>query len=331
MSPKSTFLLALSFVGILAIPQVSIPGRTYGDSRPAITDELIQNINSQESTWTAGHNNKFDGMTIGQAKSLLGSILGGPKPVVKNPVYDPKTLPASFDARDAWPNCPSVSLVRDQSACGSCWAFGSTEAFNDRYCIATQKTTIFSVTDVLGCCELTCGDGCDGGYPQMAWSYFKRYGVVTDSCYPYPFPACAHHVVSPNYPPCPSSDYSTPKCNKTCADGSDFSTDKIKATSTYGVTGEQNIMAELTKGPVTAAYTVYEDFLAYKSGVYQHLSGSELGGHAVEIIGYGTENGVKYWTVRNSWNPSWGDGGYFKILRGSDECGIEDEIVTGTA
>jgi len=166
----------------------------------------------------------------------------------------------------------------------------------------------------------------------MAWTYFKRTGVVTDTCYPYPFPACAHHVVSPDYPPCPADEYPSPKCDKTCKDGSDFSKDKIFATSTYGVTGETNIMAELSSnGPVTAAYTVYEDFLAYKSGVYQHVSGAELGGHAVEIIGYGTDNGVKYWTVKNSWNPSWGDNGFFKILRGADECGIESEIVTGIA
>jgi len=170
------------------------------------------------------------------------------------------------------------------------------------------------------------------GYPQMAWSYFKGTGVVPDTCYPYPFPACAHHVVSPDYQPCPSNEYNTPRCNKTCNDGTNFADDKIHAKSTYGITGEQNIMAELsTNGPVTAAYTVYEDFLTYKSGVYSHVSGSELGGHAVEIIGYGTLNGVKYWTVKNSWNPSWGDGGYFKILRGADECGIESEIVAGQA
>jgi cathepsin B len=292
---------------------------------------MIEEINSKQSTWVAGHNDKFDGMTIGQAKSLMGTILGGPKPIIMNPTSKTQA-PASFDARDQWPQCPSVSLVRDQSACGSCWAFGSTEAFNDRHCIATNDVTIFSVTDVLSCCGFTCGDGCDGGYPQMAWTYFKRTGAVTDSCYPYPFPACAHHVVSPIYPACPASEYSTPKCNKTCADGSDFNNDKIKATSTYAISGVQNIMTEIsTNGPVTASYTVYEDFLAYKSGVYQHVSGDELGGHAVEFIGYGTEDGVDYWIVKNSWNPSWGDNGYFKIIRGVDECGIESEIVAGHA
>lgn len=54
----------------------------------------------------------------------------------------------------------------------------------------------------------------------------------------------------------------------------------------------------------------------YHPGVYQYTSGSELGGHAVKIIGYGVENGVKYWLVANSWNPDWGDKGniFFRNL-----------------
>jgi len=82
-------------------------------------------------------------------------------------------------------------------------------------------------------------------------------------------------------------------------------------------------------GPVETAFTVYEDFLTYKSGVYHHTSGSELGGHAVKILGWGIENGDKYWYVANSWNPDWGDHGFFKIMRGTNECGIEGEVCAG--
>ena len=46
-------------------------------------------------------------------------------------------------------------------------------------------------------------------------------------------------------------------------------------------------------------------------GVYRHTSGSVLGGHAVKILGYGVENGEKYWLVANSWNPDWGDAGLY--------------------
>ena len=87
----------------------------------------------------------------------------------------------------------------------------------------------------------------------------------------------------------------------------------------------------MTYGPVEAAFTVYEDLLHYKSGVYQHVSGKVLGGHAVRMLGWGVENGTPYWLIANSWNTDWGDNGYFKIVRGQDECGIEDEINAGFA
>lgn len=87
----------------------------------------------------------------------------------------------------------------------------------------------------------------------------------------------------------------------------------------------------MTYGPVEAAFSVYADFEAYKSGVYQHTTGSYLGGHAIKILGWGSENGTPYWIVANSWNDSWGMSGYFYILRGSDECGIEDSVVAGHA
>lgn len=54
-----------------------------------------------------------------------------------------------------------------------------------------------------------------------------------------------------------------------------------------------------------------------------------MGGHAVKVLGYGVENGEKYWLCANSWNEEWGNQGYFKILRGDDECGIESEGVAG--
>lgn len=58
----------------------------------------------------------------------------------------------------------------------------------------------------------------------------------------------------------------------------------------------------------------------------QHVTGSYEGGHAIRIVGWGTEDGVAYWKVANSWNPYWGENGYFRILRGKNECGIEGQV-----
>lgn len=65
------------------------------------------------------------------------------------------------------------------------------------------------------------------------------------------------------------------------------------------------------------------------SGVYQHVTGAALGGHAIKILGWGVEEGTPYWLVANSWNTDWGNGGFFKILRGQDHCGIESSISAG--
>jgi cathepsin H len=63
----------------------------------------------------------------------------------------------------------------------------------------------------------------------------------------------------------------------------------------------------------------------YSSGVYiSSACGSTTMdvNHAVLAVGYGTENGNPYWLVKNSWSTEWGDQGYFKILRGKNQCGI---------
>ncbi|CAK9294014.1 unnamed protein product [Gordionus sp. m RMFG-2023] len=82
-------------------------------------------------------------------------------------------------------------------------------------------------------------------------------------------------------------------------------------------------------GPVEAALSIYEDFLQYKSGVYKHETGGFMGGHAIKIIGWGVDKETPYWLAVNSWNADWGDKGFFKILRGKDECGIESMIYAG--
>jgi len=85
----------------------------------------------------------------------------------------------------------------------------------------------------------------------------------------------------------------------------------------------------MTNGPVEASFSVYEDFETYLTGVYVHKTGAYLGGHAVKVIGWGVDNGTPYWTVANSWNADWGEKGFFRIIRGVNECGIEASIVAG--
>jgi len=302
-----------------------------------LSDEFIDYINSLNTTWQAGRN--FHQSTEHKfLKGLMGvhphsGLFAPPKKQIKL-----VSTPKEFDARKQWPECPSTSDIRDQGGCGSCWAFGAVEAMSDRICIHSkgQIKVRLSSQNLLTCCY-SCGMGCNGGYPGSAWDYWVRNGIVSggnygsEGCQPYTFVPCEHHVDG-DRPPCPSPD-GTPSCRKECQPtyGVDYKKDLFFGKDSYSVdSDEEQIKSEImTNGPVEGAFSVYADLLQYKKGVYQHVAGDFLGGHAIKILGWGVENGTPYWLIANSWNTDWGDNGYFKILRGEDHCGIESGIVAG--
>ena len=298
-----------------------------------LTQDLINYVNNEvKTTWKAGEN--FPGATKDFLKKICGlKLQDGLRDILRFKSYeDPvRDMPAEFDARKEWPHCPSIGEIRDQGSCGSCWAFGSAEAMTDRICIGSKGkvNARISTEDLVACCG-GCGFGCMGGDPLAAWTYFMDQGVVTggaynshQGCQPYEIAPCEHHV-NGTRGPCKEGD--TPRCHKTCESGYSLSyeQDKHYGKKAMALEGEEDMKKHIMEeGPITAAFNVFADFPSYKSGVYQHVTGQLLGGHAIKILGWGEENGVKYWLVANSWNTDWGNNGYFKILRGKDECGIE--------
>ncbi|XP_051234828.1 cathepsin B [Dicentrarchus labrax] len=303
-----------------------------------LSSEMINYINKLNTTWKAGHN--FHNVDYSYVRRLCGTMLKGPKLPVMVQYAGGMKLPEGFDSREQWPNCPTLKEIRDQGSCGSCWAFGAAEAISDRVCIhSNAKVSVeISSEDLLTCCD-SCGMGCNGGYPSAAWDFWTKEGLVSgglyDShvgCRPYTIPPCEHHV-NGSRPPCTGEGGDTPQCLNQCVAGytPSYKEDKHYGKTSYTVLSEvEQIQYEIYKnGPVEGAFTVYEDFVQYKSGVYQHVSGSAVGGHAIKILGWGKEGGVPYWLCANSWNTDWGDNGFFKFLRGSDHCGIESEIVAG--
>uniref|UniRef100_A0AAY4D2W0 Cathepsin B n=1 Tax=Denticeps clupeoides TaxID=299321 RepID=A0AAY4D2W0_9TELE len=303
---------------------------------PPLSHEMVYFINKANTTWKAGHN--FPNVDYSYVRKLCGTLLKGPKlPTMVQYAGDVK-LPENFDSRQNWPNCPTIKEIRDQGSCGSCWAFGAAEAISDRVCIHSNgKVSVeISSEDLLTCCE-SCGMGCNGGYPSAAWNFWNEEGLVSGGlyqshigCRPYSIEPCEHHV-NGSRPACTGEGGSTPDCVKKCEAGytPSYKEDKHFGKSSYQLPSDQtSIMSEIYKnGPVEAAFTVYEDFLLYKSGVYQHVSGEAVGGHAIKILGWGVEHGTPYWLAANSWNTDWGDNGFFKMLRGEDHCGIESEMV----
>jgi len=261
-------------------------------------------------------------------------------------------IPDSFDSETNWPECAKViGDIRDQSNCGCCWAFGAAEAASDRLCIATKGKVVLplSANEVCFCAS---ENGCGGGDIVSPWNFIAK-GVVTGGqyngtgplgsghCSDWSFPHCHHHgpqrddpYPAEGQPGCPSQ--TSPTCPKKC-DSAATGEHKEFAADQWGfegevlqVSGADNIaQAIMEGGPVETAFTVYDDFANYSGGIYTHKTGSMLGGHAVRIVGFGIDAGVKYWKVANSWNPFWGEKGYFRIIRGTNNCGIED-MVTGS-
>merc|ERR1712039_678236 len=115
-------------------------------------------------------------------------------------------------------------------------------------------------------------------------------------------------------PGCPSQ--TSPPGPKKCDAGAvaphnDFSADKYHFEGNIvTASGEEGIQkAIMAGGPMEVAFSVYSDFENYAGGIYHHVTGEQVGGHAVKVVGWGVENGD------------------FRIRRGTNEGGIEDQAV----
>ena len=211
-------------------------------------------------------------------------------------------LPKTWD----WRDFKIVSPVKAQQSCGSCWTFSTTGTFESHYAIATGKkgseVVLFSEKQLLDCADKYDNHGCSGGLPSHAFQYIYDNGYMLGEDYPYQPVA------------------------ETCK----YDKSKIKAATfgSYNITAydEHEMAAVIAKiGPVALSYKVVTGFRDYKSGVYTNTDcgkGPMDVNHAVQAVGYGTENGVAMWIVKNSWGADWGDQGYFKIRRNTNECAL---------
>ena len=187
--------------------------------------------------------------------------------------------------------------------------------------------------------------GCSGETLINTWQFLFRTGVPEDSCLNYgdeenpanlKFNLTIHEDISltcsdltgDSYDICPSSK----KRMISHRVGGYYFVPGVKNADITKSGSEYNIRKEIFKfGPCTSGMMVYEDFVNFQGdGIYEYDKKSEkVGGHAIVIIGWGEKGGKKYWIVRNSWGEEWGDNGYFKILRGSNHCEIEENCFVG--
>ena len=101
----------------------------------------------------------------------------------------------------------------------------------------------------------------------------------------------------------------------------------------YGlVSGEQDMMQEIyQRGPIACSISVPEALEEYTGGIYCDDTGDMDIVHAISVVGYGEEDGQKYWLVRNSWGEHWGEDGFFRVCRGTNNIAIESDCAWITA
>ena len=206
-----------------------------------------------------------------------------------------EVFPDLTDSTINWVEQGAVSPVKNQGACGSCWAFSTTGAVEGSYFIEGQYLEYFSEQQLVDCS--TNNAGCNGGLMDQAFEYIMTNPLMLESAYPYTAKdgKCAYDK---------SKGYGTVHGYK------DVTPDKTGAALRFALNSQ----------PVSVAVEADEAaFQFYHTGVVTVGCGDQLD-HGVLAVGYGTENGQDYFLVKNSWGPSWGDQGYLKIA--PDQCGI---------
>ncbi|KAK8805445.1 hypothetical protein WA158_002101 [Blastocystis sp. Blastoise] len=211
------------------------------------------------------------------------------------------TRPSHFD----WRARGATGRVKDQSVCGSCWAFGTVGVLEGQYFLKYGEMLDLSEQNLVDCSWYYGNNGCDGGEDFRAYDWMlKNGGIMTAADY---------------------GNYLS--VDGVCHYEPEKATVKITGYKLVEPYNEDAVMdALLNVGPLSIGINAgVRTFSFYDSGVYNDpdcTSALEDINHAVLLVGYGTEDGQDYWIVKNSWSTYWGEEGYVKIARKNNICGV---------
>ncbi|KAJ8770733.1 hypothetical protein K2173_021380 [Erythroxylum novogranatense] len=272
--------------------------------------KFIDDHNSKNSTYKLGLN-RFADLTNEEYRStFLGTRTDAKRRVMKSKIPRNRyvvnagdKLPVSVD----WRVKGAVSAVKDQGTCGSCWAFSTVAAVEGINKIVTGELLSLSEQELVDC-DRTYNSGCDGGLMDYAFKFImENGGMDTDQDYPYLG--------------------ASRECDSAKKNAKVVTIDGYEDVIPYN---EKALQKVVSHQPVSVAIEAGGMALQfYQSGVFTGECGTALD-HGVVIVGYGTENGVDYWIVKNSWGRSWGEDGYIRIERNlvdtrTGKCGIAME------
>jgi cathepsin L len=259
--------------------------------------DIVREHNAKNSDYQMSYTGPFAAMTNEEYKQTLGykpENTWGSLPRLGEHVAT--EAPTSVD----WTTKGAVTPVKNQGQCGSCWAFSTTGSTEGAWKLAGNALASLSEQQLVDCDKVD--DGCSGGLMDNGFKFLKSNGACSESSYPYK------------------------ATDGTCKQSScDMVIPAGGVTGYTDVSGESDLESAVAQQPVSVAIEADQSgFQLYSSGVFTGSCGTQLD-HGVLAVGYGTDGGQAYWKVKNSWGASWGDNGYIRMAKGTNQCGIGNQ------
>jgi C1A family cysteine protease len=281
-------------------------------------NKFINQINNQELSYKLKHN-KFSGMNQTEFTNYLGFEIENTQKYLRtqnlNDNGDINNINLNYSENFDWREEGFNLEVSDQGSCGSCWSFSTTEALSGIYFIENGDLINFSKQQLVDCDNMQnvprgISNGCNGGQIAKTFDWIgKNNGLCSNEDYPY---------VS-------GTTKTEQECEKDCEV---IKKSKVSGYVNVKQSDDEAMMTAIHKQPVSVAIQADQKaFQLYSSGVFTGECTTDLD-HAVLLIGYGTDNNVDYFTIKNSWSSDWGENGYIRIGRGTQfnngdgQCGV---------
>lgn len=219
-----------------------------------------------------------------------------------------RNLPAHFD----WREKIRMPAAINQHTCGACWAFAAATTIETQLAFRHNIHVELSKQELVDCTRHASGyqnNGCHGGFPWEAFRFAQTHGLVDEHSYPY-----------------------RGLDNEACLDS------RMGGHQRYHVNGfhrlglnaaDEALMTVIKNhGPVSVHIMAHFDaFKHYRSGILRNIyPGTTHITHAVAIVGWGSEHGIDYWVMRNSWGPNYGEHGYVRVERHHNNIGLNNYV-----
>lgn len=287
-----------------------------------LVDQDIENHNKNPSkTYEKGHSH-FSDWTDEEKKSLTGDLAASPSSASDRygDEIEERVFPTSLNLVTST-SC--VGPIKNQGQCGSCFAFSAISTLEYSYCKLHGNVYVsLSEQQDVDCDTVQAAKfgaqygGCNGGSYNYVWQYLSATGGSESTS--------AYGAYTSG----------TTGARSTCKFNSTGVVAKVAGTS-FVYTNPTNMIAALNnQGVLSVSLYVTSNFQAYRSGIFSSdplcpacpSQGSCPTNHAVNLVGYGTQNGIDFWIVRNSWGAGWGEAGYIRMKRGINLCNLENKM-----